>query len=50
METDQSRGPQVLRGLSLLLGLLVVGGGCEADRDPPSGPPGVTAPKDEFSE
>jgi hypothetical protein len=34
--------PRVLRGLSLLLGLLVVGSGCEAGQDPPSSSP-VTA-------
>ena len=39
----RARGPRVLRGLSLLLGLLVVGSGCEAGQDPPSGSPAVTA-------
>jgi hypothetical protein len=34
---------RVLRGLSLLLALLVVGSGCEAGQDPPSGAPAVTA-------
>jgi hypothetical protein len=32
----RARGPRVLRGLSLLLGLLVVGSGCEAGQDPPA--------------
>jgi hypothetical protein len=40
---SRARGPRVLRGLSLLLGLLVVGSGCEAGQDPPSGSPAVTA-------
>jgi len=39
----RARGPRVLRGLSLLLGLLVVGSGCEAGQNPPSGWPAVTA-------
>ena len=39
----RARGARVLRGLSLLLGLLVVGSGCEAGQDPPSGSPAVTA-------
>ena len=39
----RARGARVLRALSLLLGLLVVGGGCEAGQDPPSGSPAVTA-------
>jgi hypothetical protein len=39
----RARGPQVLRRLSVLLGLLVVGSGCEAGQDPPSGLPAVTA-------
>jgi hypothetical protein len=39
----RARGPRVLRALSLLLGLLVVGSGCEAGQDPPSGSPAVTA-------
>src|SRR5688500_524579 len=39
----RDRGPRVLRGLSLLLGLLVVGSGCEAGQDPPSGSPAATA-------
>ena len=37
----RARGPRVLRALSLLLGLLVVGSGCEAGQDPPSGSPAV---------
>lgn len=36
-------GPRVLRGLSVLLGLLVVGSGCEAGQDSPSGSPAVAA-------
>jgi hypothetical protein len=40
----RARGPRVPSGLSLLLGLLVVGSGCEAGQDPPpSGSPAVTA-------
>ncbi len=39
----RARGPRVLHGLSLLLGLLAVGSGCEAGQDPPSGSPAVTA-------
>ena len=35
--------PRVLRGFSLLLGLLVLGSGCEAGQDPLSGSPAVTA-------
>jgi hypothetical protein len=38
----RSRGPRARRGLSVLLGLLAVGGGCEAGQDPPSGSPAVT--------
>ncbi len=36
-------GARVLRGLSLLLGLLVVGSGCEAGQDQKPGAPAVTA-------
>ena len=43
MSDRRARGPRVLRGLSLLLGLLLVGSGCEAGQDPPSGSPAVTA-------
>ena len=39
----RARGRRVLRGLSLLLGLLVVGTGCEAGQDPKSGSSAVTA-------
>ncbi len=39
----RARSPRVLRGLSLLLALLVVGSGCEAGQDPPSGSRAVTA-------
>jgi hypothetical protein len=39
----RSRGPRVLRGLTLWLGLLAVASGCEAGQDPPSGSPAVTA-------
>jgi hypothetical protein len=43
MSDRRARGPRVLRALSLLLGLLVVGSGCEAGQDPPSASPAVTA-------
>ena len=39
----RARGPRALGGLTLLFGLLVVGSGCEAGRDPRSGSPAVTA-------
>src|SRR4051812_49994923 len=39
MSARRAPGPRVLRALSLLLGLLVVGSGCEAGQDPPSGSP-----------
>ncbi len=39
----RATGPRVLRGVSLLLGLMVVGSGCEAGQDPPSGSPAATA-------
>ena len=39
-----ARGPRVLRGLSVLLGLLVVGGGREAGQDSRLGSPAVAAP------
>jgi hypothetical protein len=35
--------PRVLRGLSVLLGLLVVGSGCEASQESPSGPRAASA-------
>jgi hypothetical protein len=38
-----TRGPRVLRTLSLLLGLLVVGSACDAGQDPSSGSPAVAA-------
>ena len=37
------RAPRVLSGLSVLLGLLVVGGGCEAGQASTSGSPAVAA-------
>jgi hypothetical protein len=42
----RARGPRVLRGLSVLLGLLVVGSGCEAGEDSTSGSPAVAAAED----
>jgi hypothetical protein len=39
----RARGPRILRGMCLLLGLLVVGSGCEAGQNPPSGSHAVTA-------
>jgi len=39
----RARSPRVLRGLSVLIGLLVVGSGCEAGQDPGSGSHAVTA-------
>jgi len=39
----QTWGPRFVRRLSLLLGVLVVGSGCEAGQEPPSGSPTVTA-------
>jgi hypothetical protein len=43
MDMDHRRvSPRVLRGLSVLLGLLVVGSGCEAGQDSTSGSPAGT--------
>src|SRR5688572_28673208 len=36
-------GRRFVRRLSLLLGVLVVGSGCEAGQEPPSGSPALTA-------
>ena len=33
----RAQSPRILRGLSVLLGLLLVGGGCDAGQDSPSG-------------
>jgi hypothetical protein len=39
----RARGPRVLRGLSMVFGLVVVGMACEAGQNPPSGAPAVAA-------
>jgi hypothetical protein len=46
MDIEHRQGLRVLRGLSVLLGLLVVGSVCEAGQDSTSGPPAVVAADD----